>query len=232
MTQSLSAMMAIPIITIDGPTASGKGTIAKLLAKTLHFHYLDSGALYRLVAFLAIKNHIALNNTDALSKIALHLPCRFDEADIWLEEEKVTLAIRKEAVSLAASKIATLPAVREALLARQHAFATLPGLVADGRDMGTVIFPDAVLKVYLTASVHIRAQRRLKQLLSQGFSATMDDLVKDLNERDWRDQNRAISPLKPHQDAYILDTSTLNIEETIALILARYRSLTKKRSNG
>lgn len=212
----------IPVIAIDGPTASGKGTVAQRVAQQLGFHYLDSGALYRLTALTALRAGIALSDEAALAELAARLPCRFAGSDILLGGELVTDAIRAEQVGNSASKIAALPAVRRALVDLQLGFRTQPGLVADGRDMGTVIFPSANLKVFLTASVEARAQRRYKQLIEKGFSANIDDLCRDLKERDARDTERTTAPLKPAQDARVLDTSGLTIESAVDQILKWY----------
>lgn len=217
----------IPVIAIDGPTASGKGTVAQLVATQLGFHYLDSGALYRLTALSALRNAVALNDEQALAKLAETLQCSFTNGDIFLAGENVTLAIRAEEVGNAASKIAALPALRQALVALQLRFRTAPGLIADGRDMGTVIFPDADLKVFLTASPEARAQRRYKQLIDKGFSANMQDLLKDLNERDARDANRAVAPLKPAEGAYLLDTSNLTVHQAVEQVLGWYADVKK-----
>ncbi|MFJ7566938.1 (d)CMP kinase [Herminiimonas sp. NPDC097707] len=217
----------IPVIAIDGPTASGKGTVAQLVATQLGFHYLDSGALYRLTALSALRNTVALNEEQALAKLAETLQCSFREGDIFLADENVTLAIRAEEVGNAASKIAALPALRQALVALQLRFRAAPGLIADGRDMGTVIFPDAGLKVFLTASPEARAQRRYKQLIDKGFSANIQDLLKDLNERDARDVNRAVAPLKPAEGAYLLDTSNLTVSQAVEQVLGWYADMKK-----
>jgi cytidylate kinase len=185
----------IPVITIDGPTASGKGTVAHKVADRLGFHLLDSGALYRLTALSAIRRGTDMNDEHALSKVAEHLQVRFSGGHIYLGTEDVANAIRAEEVGNTASKIAALPGVRQALFALQLGFRETPGLVADGRDMGTVIFPSAKLKVFLTASAEARAQRRYKQLIDKGFSANMDDLLEDLQSRDARDTQRAVAPL-------------------------------------
>lgn len=222
------AQVMNPIITIDGPTASGKGTVAQLAAHALHFHYLDSGALYRLTALLALRNKLPLEDESAIAHIAHHLPCRFKGEHIWLGEEEVSHTIRAEEVGNAASKIAVFPAVRHALFQLQKSFSKAPGLVADGRDMGTVVFPEAMLKIYLTASVEARAERRFKQLISKGFSASMSDLVRDLTERDTRDKNRRTAPLKPAQDAYLLDTSELTVEQAVSDVLQQYAEICLK----
>ncbi len=218
---------AIPVITIDGPTASGKGTVAQRVADHLGFHYLDSGALYRLTALSALRHQTSLTDEHALSKLAEKMPCKFVGDQIWLANENVTLAIRAEEVGNAASKIATLPLVRHALAGLQLGFSATPGLVADGRDMGTVIFPHATLKVFLTASTEARAERRYKQLIDKGFSASMDSLLKDLRERDARDSNRAVAPLKPAEGAYLLDTSNLTIDQAVEQVLDWYAAVKK-----
>lgn len=214
----------IPVITIDGPTASGKGTVAQRVAKTLGFHLLDSGALYRLVALDAIQQNIALDNEPAVAALAAKLPCRFSNGRILLGDQDATDAIRTEAVGVASSRVAALPSVRQALVDRQLRFRQPPGLIADGRDMGTVIFPDATVKIFLTASVDARAERRYKQLMEKGFSANMESLRRDLTERDARDEQRATSPLKPAEGAFLLDTSNLTIEEAVGLVLQQYRA--------
>ena len=217
----------IPVITIDGPTASGKGTVAARVAQKLGFHYLDSGALYRLCAYKALKEEIDLADEAHLAKTAQALSPVFEGGKIFLDEEDVTDKIRAEAVGVAASKVAALPRVREALLDVQKRSRRLPGLVADGRDMGSVIFPDAPLKVFLTASAQARAQRRFNQLKEKGIVANIDTLTRDLEERDRRDMQRAVSPLAPAKDAKILDSSELTIEATVGQVLQWYRSLTK-----
>ncbi|MBO9538106.1 (d)CMP kinase [Herbaspirillum sp.] len=215
----------IPVIAIDGPTASGKGTVAQKVAQQLGFHYLDSGALYRLTALSVLRRDIALNDEHALAKAAEHLHCHFDGAHIFLANEDVTQAIRAEEVGNTASKIAALITVREALYGLQLGFRKPPGLVADGRDMGTVIFPGARLKVFLTASVEARAGRRYKQLIDKGFSANIDDLSRDLKERDERDMNRSSAPLKPAEGAYHLDTSDMTADEAVQQVLSWYAAL-------
>ena len=209
----------IPVITIDGPTASGKGTVASRVAEALGFALLDSGALYRLTALSAIEAGVALDDAAAIAALARTLPVRFEGERILLGGRSVQDAIRQEAIGNAASKIAALPAVRTALVELQHGFRRPPGLVADGRDMGTVIFPDATLKVFLTASVQARADRRYKQLIDKGFPANMLALLQDLKERDARDTERAVAPLKPAEGAYLLDTSELTIEQSVAQVL-------------
>jgi cytidylate kinase len=212
----------VPVITIDGPTASGKGTVASRVAERLSFHLLDSGALYRLTALQALRREVELRDEHAIAKLAEHLPARFQGKHIYLAQEEVTHAIRAEEVGNMASKIAALPTVRQALFGLQLGFRQTPGLVADGRDMGTVIFPTAKLKVFLTASVEARAQRRYKQLIDKGFSANMNDLLADLQARDERDTNRAVAPLAPASDAHLLDTSEMGVDQAVDQVLAWY----------
>ena len=212
----------IPVIAIDGPTASGKGTVAHRVADKLGFHYLDSGALYRLTALTALRRGTDLRDEHALAKLAEHLPCHFANGEILLAQENVTEQIRAEEVGNTASKIAVLPTVRHALVNLQLGFRKTPGLVADGRDMGTVIFPHAQLKVFLTASVEARAQRRYKQLIDKGFSANMEDLLMDLQARDERDTHRAIAPLVPAEGAHVLDTSAMTADEAVEAVLKWY----------
>ncbi|AWL04055.1 (d)CMP kinase [Massilia oculi] len=212
----------VPVITIDGPTASGKGTVASRVAERLSFHLLDSGALYRLTALQALRRGVELRDEHAIAKLAEHLPARFQGEHIYLAHEDVTHAIRAEEVGNMASKIAALPTVRQALVGLQLGFRQTPGLVADGRDMGTVIFPTARLKVFLTASVEARAQRRYKQLIDKGFSANMNDLLADLQARDERDTNRAVAPLAPASDAHLLDTSEMGVDQAVDQVLAWY----------
>lgn len=213
--------MNSPVITIDGPTASGKGTITRRLAQRLGWHILDSGALYRLVALAASKHGIAYDDKESLQPLAAHLDVEFIDAGeqaevvILLEGEDVTRELRTETCGAGASQVAALPVVREALLARQRAFRQAPGLVADGRDMGTVVFPDATLKIFLTASAEERARRRYKQLIEKGLSVTMRSLLDEIATRDKRDRERASSPLVPASDAVILDTSVLSIDEVV-----------------
>ena len=199
--------------------ASGKGTVASRVAEALGFALLDSGALYRLTALSAIEAGVALDDAAAIAALARTLPVRFEGERILLGGRSVQDAIRQEAIGNAASKIAALPAVRTALVELQHGFRRPPGLVADGRDMGTVIFPDATLKVFLTASVQARADRRYKQLIDKGFPANMLALLQDLKERDARDTERAVAPLKSAEGAYLLDTSELTIEQSVAQVL-------------
>jgi len=221
-------MHPVPVIAIDGPTASGKGTVAHRVAQHLGFHYLDSGALYRLTALSAMRHQVPLTDEHALAKLAEKLPCRFVGDQIWLANENVTAAIRAEEVGNTASRIAVLPTVRHALAGLQHGFRIAPGLVADGRDMGTVIFPHATLKVFLTASVDARAQRRYKQLIDKGFSASMEDLLNDLKERDARDSSRAVAPLKPAEGAYMLETSNMTADQAVEQVLHWYAAVKRK----
>ena len=207
-----------PVIAIDGPTASGKGTVAQRVAAALGFHYLDSGALYRLVALQALRSGTSADDAEALATIAAGLAPRFSDR-IVLDGDDVTDAIRREEVGLMASKIAVHPALRAALLDLQHRFRQAPGLVADGRDMGTVVFPDATLKVFLTASVEARAERRHKQLSEKGIPSNIALLLQDLRERDARDSRRAAAPLKPAEGAKLLDSSGLTIDEVVKRIL-------------
>ncbi|MCI5897152.1 MAG: (d)CMP kinase [Candidatus Aphodousia sp.] len=213
----------IPVITVDGPTASGKGTVASRVAAQLGFHYLDSGALYRLTAYKTLKKGIDLANEAAVAEIAAALAPQFKGISIMLDGEDVTQKIRAEEVGVAASKVAALMSVRKALTDVQKNARRAPGLVADGRDMGSVIFPDAQLKVFLTATAAARAQRRFNQLKEKGIVANIDTLTRDLEQRDRRDTERAVSPLLPAKDAKILDSSNLTIEETVAQVLQWYR---------
>jgi 3-phosphoshikimate 1-carboxyvinyltransferase len=216
----------IPVICIDGPTASGKGTLSSLVAQRLGYHYLDSGALYRVTAYAALQAGFSLEpaNEAAIAAMAEKLPVRFDGDKVLLNEQDVTDAIRSEEGGMNASKVSTLPAVRVALVALQHSFQRLPGLLADGRDMGTVIFPGAPLKVFLTASAVKRADRRYKQLISKGFQAKIADLRADLEARDLRDSSRSVAPLKPAQDAMLLDNSDLGIEQSVTQVLDWWQS--------
>jgi len=209
----------IPVITVDGPTASGKGTLAATVAARLGWHQLDSGALYRATALAAMRHDVAPGDTPALVRLAAKLALRFEAGRIWLDGVEVTDALRHEAVGALASHVSALPEVRQALHALQLSFRRVPGLVADGRDMGTVVFPDASLKVFLTASAAMRAERRHKQLISKGISTTLSALRADLEARDARDTQRAVSPLKPAQDALQLDNSSLTIEQSADRVL-------------
>jgi len=209
--------VAVPVIAIDGPSASGKGTVASRVAAALGFHYLESGALYRLVA---------LAGGSDPAKTARGLDILFRDSRIILSGQDVTEEIRSEAIGVRASEVAKIPAVRQALLHRQRAFRKAPGLVADGRDMGTVVFPDAVLKVFLTASIPVRAQRRYKQLIDKGNHANLAALSRDLEERDQRDAAREVAPLKPAADAVSVDSSEMTVDEVVDRVLAKYRERT------
>jgi 3-phosphoshikimate 1-carboxyvinyltransferase len=215
---------AIPVLAIDGPTASGKGTIASLVATNLGFGYLDSGALYRITALAAEQNGVDENNEQALASLATEIELEFLGQTILLDGVNISHAIRAEEVGVLASKIAVFPAVRSALLLRQRDFARLPGLVADGRDMGTVVFPNAQLKIFLTATARARAERRYKQLIDKGFSANLDSLSADLEARDARDASRAVAPLKPAPGAVVVDSTNLSIDEVVQLVIREWRS--------
>ncbi|KQP43133.1 bifunctional 3-phosphoshikimate 1-carboxyvinyltransferase/cytidylate kinase [Pseudorhodoferax sp. Leaf274] len=212
----------VPVLCIDGPTASGKGTVAAAVARALGYHFLDSGAMYRITAFAAMRagHAIGPDGEAAIARMAAALPVRFDDGRIWLDAEDVTDAIRTEEAGMNASKVSALPAVRAALVDLQLSFRRLPGLVADGRDMGTVIFPAAPLKVYLTASAERRAERRHKQLISKGISTTIADLRADLEARDARDSSRAVAPLRAAADALTLDNSDLTVQACVDRVLA------------
>ncbi len=220
----MKLMNNIPVLTIDGPSGSGKGTIAQLVAKKLGWHYLDSGAIYRVLAQAAIKHDVDLADEPQLAEIARDLDLVFllkdDDLKVMLEGEDVSTVIRSEKAGNAASKVAALPLVRAALLNRQHDFRQAPGLVTDGRDMGTVVFPDAEHKVYLTASAEVRAQRRYKQLKEKGIESNLSALVADISERDVRDSQREVAPLRPATDALELDSSALGIEDVYKHIMA------------
>ena len=218
--------ISIPVITVDGPGGVGKGTISALLAEKLDWNYLDSGALYRLTALACVQKKINLDSEQEVSQIAENLAVKFlPQGGILLEDQEVEALIRTETAGNNASKVAALPAVREALFKRQQAFLQTPGLIADGRDMGTAIFPDAQLKVFLTASPDERAKRRYKQLIEKGNDVKIADLVTDIKERDERDMNRSASPLKPAQDAHIIDTSELSINEVFEKVMRLYKDV-------
>ena len=217
--------VSVPVICIDGPSGSGKGTIAQKVAQKLQWHLLDSGALYRLLALCAQNHGVELNNEESLKVLAEHMDVQFVAAEdagemaIILEGETVTNDIRTEAAGRAASQVAALPQVRQALLKRQQAFKENPGLVADGRDMGTVVFPGAPVKIFLTASAEERAQRRYKQLKEKGFDASLGALVEEIQARDERDMNRSVAPLVPASDAIVIDSTELSIEEVFQRVL-------------
>lgn len=208
-----------PVITVDGPSGAGKGTLCMLLADKLGFHLLDSGAIYRVLALAAIHHGVDTESEEALVPLATHLDVQFiaegDLVKVILEGEDVSGELRKEETGMAASKVAALPRVREALLRRQRAFSSAPGLVADGRDMGTVVFPEAEAKIFLDASAEERASRRLKQLQQKGLDVKFDDLLSEIQERDDRDRNRPVAPLRPAEDALLLDSTTMSIDEVV-----------------
>ncbi len=220
-------MTTVPVIAIDGPSASGKGTVAQRVAARLGYHYLDSGALYRLVTLSALKQWVALDDEPALARLAASLDVRFHGEKLFLNQEDVTDSIRTEAVSDGSSRVAALPAVRQALRDRQRAFRQAPGLVADGRDMGSVVFPDATLKIYLTADAEERARRRYKQLIEKGMGANITTLLQDIRDRDERDSARAVAPLQKSDDASLLDTTELSIDAAVEQVLARFVAATR-----
>jgi cytidylate kinase len=220
---------AARVVAIDGPSGSGKGTIGRLLAQKLGWHYLDSGALYRLAALAALRRHLDFGDARALAAAAANLDVRFTAAAagerVYLDGEDVGEELRTERAGDAASKVAAIPEVRAALLQRQRDFAAPPGLVADGRDMGTVVFPDAILKVVLTASAEARAMRRHKQLKEKGIDVSLPDLSWDIAQRDARDANRTVAPFKPAPDAHVIDSTSLTPEEVVADILRRLEQI-------
>ncbi|WP_029407528.1 (d)CMP kinase [Thiomicrorhabdus sp. Milos-T2] len=222
-------MSNIPVVTIDGPSGVGKGTLAQYLTCKTGYHLLDSGAIYRALAFGAVKNTMALDDIPGLVKLAETLPVEFKATSILYDGEDVTSKVRTEEVAGVASTVAVIPEVRAALLQRQKDFAELPGLVADGRDMGTVVFPESPLKLYLTASAEVRAKRRVKQLKNQGIDANIVQITQDIQERDERDTGRKTAPLKPADDAIVIDTSDLDIQEVCqkAMSLLWERNLMK-----
>jgi len=213
--------MSVPVIAIDGPSASGKGTIASRVARQLGFHYLESGALYRVLALISLREDAS--DEARLAALAGRMDVAFQDGEVLLEDEDVSDKIRAEPCGVRASEVARLPAVRQALLERQRAFRRAPGLVADGRDMATVVFPGAELKIFLTASPEVRAERRYKQLKEKGIDANLRALSRDLQERDERDQSRAVAPLVPAPDSQVLDSSALSIEQVAERILVLYR---------
>jgi len=219
---------AVPVIAIDGPSASGKGTIAALVAQRLGFHCLDSGSLYRLTALAAQRSGVALDDEPALAALAARLAAEFKDARILLAGDDVTDAIRSEDCSIGASRVAALPAVRNALMERQRAYRRAPGLVAEGRDMASVLFPDAILKVFLTASAEARAERRHKQLIEKGISANILTLLQDLQERDARDAARSVAPLQKCADAELLETTRLTVDEAVQAVLGWYGSVRRR----
>ena len=215
----------VPVIAIDGPSASGKGTVAKEVAAALGFHYLESGALYRLVALASLQQGVAADDEPGLARLARDLPVEFRGERTLLAGQDVSDAVRDEACGIRASEIAPLSGVRTALLARQRAFRQPPGLVAEGRDMGSIVFPDAGLKVFLTASLEQRAQRRHKQLIDKGIHATLRTLFRDLAERDRRDAARSVAPLVAASDAVHIDATNLSVRDVVAEIVQRYRKM-------
>jgi 3-phosphoshikimate 1-carboxyvinyltransferase len=223
---SHTAQTSIPVICVDGPTASGKGTLAVVLAQKLGYHFLDSGSLYRITALAALRAGLGLEtaNEGAIAKLVTQMQIQFTDGHVLLGAEDVSETIRTEEAGMNASKVSALPLVRAALIALQYSFRQLPGLVADGRDMGTVIFPQASLKVFLTASASRRAERRYKQLISKGISTTLTALRADLEARDARDSSRAVAPLKPAEDAQLLDNSDLTVEKSVDLVLDWWQS--------
>jgi cytidylate kinase len=214
---------SIPVIAIDGPSASGKGTVAQLVAEKLGFHYLDSGALYRIVAFATKQKNIAWNDALAVAECAKTLTIRFTKDQVFLNDQDVSDEIRSEEMGKGASQVAVHAPLRTALLDLQHSFRQTPGLVADGRDMGTVVFPDAQLKIFLTASTEVRAMRRYKQLLGKNQPADYENILQDLQERDARDKGRASAPLIMADDAILLETDNLGISEAIDAVLQNYQ---------
>jgi len=223
MSSAASPPEAVPVIAIDGPSASGKGTVASGVARALGFHYLDSGALYRLASLAALRSHAGLDDEAALAAATARMQVDFRPGSVWLDGEDVTEALRTEEVSAAASRVAARPAVRGALLERQRGFRRPPGLVADGRDMGSVVFPDAPLKVFLTADVATRAERRHKQLMEKGMYAKIEDVVEELARRDQRDMSRPVAPLRHYPDAVFLDTTGVGIDAAVQAILGWWR---------
>ncbi|AOE50193.1 (d)CMP kinase [Kangiella sediminilitoris] len=220
----MSEASKVPVITVDGPSGSGKGTISQILATKLGYHLLDSGALYRLTALSVIKHDIDVSDEEAVAKEALELdvvfkPSSHGEQMVLLDGQDVGVQLRLDETSAMASKVAAIPQVREALLTRQRQFRQLPGLVADGRDMGTVVFPDAEHKVFLTASPEIRAERRHKQLIEKGVNANIRHLLKSIIDRDERDRTRTVAPLVPAEGAFVVDSSNLSIDEVVQQIL-------------
>ena len=225
-------MTTVPVMTIDGPSGAGKGTLCKAIAEKLQWHLLDSGAIYRVLALAALHHRVDISSEEALVPIAAHLDVRFlsvdGELQVILEGEEVTSEIRTQDVSNTASKVAAFPRVREALLRRQRAFKEAPGLIADGRDMGTVVFPEAAVKIFLDASAEERAERRMLQLQEKGFSVNFERLLSEIKERDDRDRNRAVAPLVPAADALVIDSTGMTIGQVIDMSLEYARSRLKE----
>lgn len=221
----------VPVITVDGPSGVGKGTLCQVLAKKLEWHLLDSGAIYRVLALAALHHKVDLASEETLVTLATHLDVRFvtqkDEIQVILEGEIVTNEIRNETVGNAASQVAAFPRVREALLRRQRAFRELPGLIADGRDMGTIVFPDAPVKIFLDASAEERAKRRMLQLQEKGQCVRFERLLSEIQERDFRDRNRTVAPLVPAADALVLDSTHMSIDEVVQHALAHIENVLK-----
>ncbi|HFQ92124.1 MAG TPA: (d)CMP kinase [Chromatiales bacterium] len=224
-----------PVMTLDGPGGAGKGTVSLILAQRLGWHFLDSGALYRAVAVAARRKGLSLDDEAALARLALALPLQFKRnknnklPSILLGEDDITQALRSETCGMDASRVAVLPAVREALLARQRAFRVPPGLVADGRDMGTVVFPDADLKIFLTASPEERARRRYKQLKDKGMDVSLDSLLEEIEARDARDRQREAAPLRPAEDAITVDTTGMGIGQVVDAIMTLWAEVCQER---
>jgi len=214
----------VPVIAVDGPSGSGKGTLARAVAQHLGWHLLDSGALYRIVGAMCVRRDIDLANEDAVASLAAELQVRFSGEQVWVEGLDLTDEIRTEDAGVNASKVARLPAVRDAVLDLQRSFRTAPGLVADGRDMGTVVFTDANLKIFLDASAEERAQRRYKQLKNKGLSVSFRGLLAQIQDRDARDRGRAVAPLKPADDAIVVDSTSMSIEAVLELVLTEARN--------
>lgn len=224
-------MQTTPVITIDGPSGAGKGTICQALAESLGWHLLDSGAIYRVLALAALHHHVDTGSEDALVPLAIHLDVQFvpvqGQLKVILEGEDVSTEIRTETVATAASQLAAFPRVREALLRRQRGFRQAPGLIADGRDMGTIVFPDAPVKIFLDASAEERARRRMLQLQASGFDVKFERLLTEIQERDYRDRNRTVAPLVPAVDALIIDSTAMSIEEVIKKVREYVRNILK-----